>query len=110
MSQAGTEAAWQAVWLGRGWRARLLWPLSLLYGWLIRRRRRRFASGTVPVTHLPVPVIVVGNVVTGGAGKTPTVLALLDHLMASGWCPGVVSRGHGRTGTDVLALSPDVPA
>lgn len=39
--------------------------------------------------------MVVGNWVVGGAGKTPTTLALLQHLQGSGWRPGVVSRGHG---------------
>ena len=62
------------------------------------------------ITRLPVPVIVVGNVVVGGAGKTPTVLALLQHLQQRGWQPGVVSRGHGRRGTGVLEVHPDTPA
>ena len=62
------------------------------------------------ITRLPVPVIVVGNVVVGGAGKTPTVLALLQHLQQRGWHPGVVSRGHGRRGTGVLEVQPDTPA
>ena len=110
MSRSGAEAAWQAVWLELGWRARLLYPASLLYGLLARRRRARYARGELPVVRLPVPVIVVGNVVVGGAGKTPTVLALLDHLKTAGWRPGVVSRGHGRRGSEVLALDPDTPA
>ena len=110
MSRSDAQARWQAIWAGRGWLARLLWPLSRLYGVLQGRRRRRFARGTSAVTRLPVPVIVVGNVVVGGAGKTPTVLALLTHLKAAGWHPGVVSRGHGRRGSEVLELRPDSPA
>jgi tetraacyldisaccharide 4'-kinase len=42
-----------------------------------------------------VPVVVVGNVVVGGVGKTPTVLALVRALRDRGHCPGIVSRGHG---------------
>jgi tetraacyldisaccharide 4'-kinase len=110
MSRSGAEAAWQAVWMQRGWRARLLYPASLLYGLLARQRRARYARGELPVLRLSVPVIVVGNVVVGGAGKTPTVLALLDHLKAAGWRPGVVSRGHGRQGLGVLELGPDTSA
>lgn len=110
MSRSGAEAAWQAVWMQRGWRARLLWPLSRLYGALAAARRRQFLRAKQRATRLPVPVIVVGNVVVGGAGKTPTVLALLAHLQSVGWQPGVVSRGHGRRGDGVLELHPDTPA
>jgi tetraacyldisaccharide 4'-kinase len=110
MSRSDAPSQWQAVWAGRGWRARLLWPLSLIYGALAGLRRRRFISGASAVVRLPVPVIVVGNVVVGGAGKTPTVLALLSHLKATGWQPGVVSRGHGRSSEGVLELRPETPA
>ena len=110
MSRSGVPARWQSIWAGRGWRARLLWPLSLLYGALAGVRRRRFISGASSVVRLPVPVIVVGNVVVGGAGKTPTVLAVLSHLRASGWRPGVVSRGYGRQGAGVFEVNPDTPA
>jgi tetraacyldisaccharide 4'-kinase len=110
MSRSDAPSQWQAVWAGRGWRARLLWPLSLLYGALAGMRRRRFISGASAVVRLPVPVIVVGNVVVGGAGKTPTVLALLSYLKATGRRPGVVSRGHGRRSGGVLELRPETPA
>lgn len=43
-----------------------------------------------------MPVIVVGNWIVGGAGKTPTLLALLQRIQAWGWQAGVVSRGYGR--------------
>ena len=104
------QARWQGIWRTRGPLAHLLWPVSILYGWLTALRRRLFAAGVLKTVRLPVPVIVVGNVVVGGAGKTPTVLALLQHLQQRGWHPGVVSRGHGRRGTGVLEVHPDTPA
>ncbi|QCB45324.1 tetraacyldisaccharide 4'-kinase [Hydrogenophaga sp. PAMC20947] len=110
MSQDLGQARWQAVWRERGWQARVLWPVSCLYGLINVIRRALYARGLFTVHHLPVPVVVVGNVVVGGAGKTPTVLALLSHLKAQGWRPGVVSRGHGRQGGGVLEVRAETPA
>jgi tetraacyldisaccharide 4'-kinase len=42
-------------------------------------------------------VIVVGNVVAGGSGKTPLTVTVIERLRAAGWTPGVASRGYGRT-------------
>ena len=56
-----------------------------------------------------MPVIVVGNVVVGGAGKTPLVMALVRHLQAQGLHVGVVSRGYGRAGRQCLEVTPDTP-
>jgi len=106
MSRDDAQTRWQAIWAQRGWQARLLWPLSQVYRALSGGRRWLYTLGVFRTEHLPVPVIVVGNVVVGGAGKTPTVLALLDHLKSRGWTPGVISRGHGRQGhetSEVLA-------
>ena len=110
MNQDQGQARWQALWRERGWRTRLLWPVSLLYGLIILIRRSLYATGLLTVQRLPVPVVVVGNVVVGGAGKTPTVLALLAHWKVQGWRPGVVSRGHGRQGHGVLEVLADTPA
>lgn len=81
--------------------AQLLRPLAGLYsvllelsGWLHRTR------STGPNT-LPVPVLVVGNWVVGGAGKTPTVVVIVQALQRLGHRPGVISRGHGRVGNAV---------
>ena len=98
----------QQAWLRRGPLACSLWPLSLLYGAIAAARRTFFRFGWLATEEVGVPVIVVGNVVAGGAGKTPVVVAVVQHLQARGWRVGVVSRGYGRTTTDcreVLAKS-----
>ncbi|HZX32565.1 MAG TPA: tetraacyldisaccharide 4'-kinase, partial [Rhodocyclaceae bacterium] len=51
--------------------------------------------GVLRVERLPVPVIVVGNITVGGAGKTPLTLWLAGELLRRGRHPGIVSRGYG---------------
>lgn len=89
----------QKAWLRRGITAWLLSPVSLLYGALVAMRRLAFRLGLIRIERLPRPVLVVGNRIAGGAGKTPTTLALLQHLRAAGWHPGVLTRGHGARPT-----------
>lgn len=98
------------AWLERGLLARLLWPLSQLYRAAEASRRALYRLGWLRVERLPVPVIVVGNVVAGGAGKTPLVMAVVAHLQARGWQPGVISRGHGRSGSACLEVLPTLNA
>lgn len=94
------------AWLRRGPLARLLWPVALVHGVLAALRRAFHRVGWLKAARLPVPVIVVGNVVAGGAGKTPTTLAIAQHLKARGWRPGIVSRGHGRRSATLRAVAP----
>ena len=88
-------------WLGRGWAAHCLRPVSWLYGALVQVRLWAYRQGWLAAQRVQATVIVVGNVVAGGAGKTPTTIALVQHLRQRGWCVGVVSRGHGRQTLDV---------
>ncbi len=97
------------AWTQRGLTARLLWPLSVLMRGLIELRRALYRSGIFATHRLPVPVVVVGNVVAGGAGKTPVTLALLDHLASRGLRAGVVSRGYGRTAGGCTEVAADTP-
>lgn len=92
------------------WGARLLQPLSWLYALLAGAHRALYASGLRRRQRAPVPLLVVGNLVAGGAGKTPAVMAIVALLRRQGWTPGVVSRGHGRQGDAVLAVRRDSPA
>ena len=85
-----------SAWNQRGLLALMLWPVSVLYGALAAIRQHLYRQGLLKVHRLGVPVVVVGNVITGGAGKTPVVMALVQHLQSRGLKVGVVSRGYGR--------------
>ena len=69
-------------------------PLGLAFGVAVRLRRAAYGAGLLRAHRLPVPVVVVGNLVVGGTGKTPLVLWVVDVLQRSGLHPGVVSRGY----------------
>jgi tetraacyldisaccharide 4'-kinase len=87
-----------------------LWPLSLLYRAVWALRRLAYAFGWLQTERAPLPLIVVGNLVAGGAGKTPTVMALVLALRQAGWTPGIISRGHGRRSHEAAPVRPDSPA
>jgi tetraacyldisaccharide 4'-kinase len=99
----------QQAWLRRGPLACLLWPVSQVYGLAIALRSSLYRRGLLKSDSAPVPVLVVGNLVAGGAGKTPLVMALVRHLQASGRQPGVVSRGYGRQSEHCLEVMPNMP-
>ncbi len=101
------RSALQRAWLGRGPLALLLLPVAGLFGLLAAARRWLYAKGWLRTARLPVPVVVVGNVVAGGAGKTPVVAALVEHLQAAGLRTGVISRGHGRRARDCREVHAD---
>ena len=84
------------AWTKQAWLARLLWPLSLVFKSLTWLRRQLYRYGIFNIQRVDAVTIVVGNVIAGGAGKTPTVIALVQHLQTQGLQIGVVSRGYGR--------------
>jgi tetraacyldisaccharide 4'-kinase len=105
---AAALSAWLMVrWQGPrpGLAARLLQPLSWLYAVLADGHAALYRIGLLRAASAPVPLLVVGNLVAGGAGKTPAVIALVNLLRGQGWTPGVISRGHGRQGSAVLAVT-----
>jgi tetraacyldisaccharide 4'-kinase len=81
-------------------------PLSALYGGITRVRNALYDRGALTAQRLQGPVVSVGNLSTGGSGKTPFVLLLGDLLKARGIKFDVLSRGYGRKTTGVFLVDP----
>jgi tetraacyldisaccharide 4'-kinase len=70
--------------------------LSALYGSAVKARLALYRRGLLSGRQAGAPVLVVGNLVAGGSGKTPLAIALVERLRTAGWTPGVATRGYGR--------------
>lgn len=89
------------AWTGRNALAWTLGPIALLFQCLVWLRRQLYQRGVLKIRRVDAITVVVGNVVAGGAGKTPTVMSIVQHLQAQGLRVGVVSRGYGRRNSAV---------
>ena len=99
------------AWIERHWHSTtpvsvLLYPLSLPFRAAVAARRAAYRAGLLETVRLPVPVVIVGNVATGGTGKTPLVLWLATFLRERGRRPGIVSRGYGGSATGPAPVPP----
>jgi len=77
-----------------------------LYAAAVAAKNAAYASRLFQPNRLAWPVISVGNLSTGGAGKTPFVLALNKLLAEGGWLSDVLTRGHGRQSSEVALVDP----
>jgi tetraacyldisaccharide 4'-kinase len=75
------------------WPARLL---SRVYSGAVAARAALYRKGVLSSWHPGKPVLVVGNLIAGGSGKTPLTIAVVERLRTEGFKPGVASRGYGR--------------
>ncbi len=100
----------ERAWLHRGALSTVLLPLSWLFIAGAAIRGLPWKLGLMRSVRLPVKVVVVGNLIAGGAGKTPTVLAVVALLQRQGLVPGIVSRGYGRRGTATIEVVADSEA
>lgn len=92
------SSAWRGfcdrVWYGKHPVAIVLAPLGYLYEAFVLLRRLAYKSGLFGIHRPEVPVIVIGNLSTGGTGKTPLVIWLALKLQEIGFRPGIIARGY----------------
>lgn len=89
-------------WNKRQWISYFLIPISWIW-----TRIAQWNEGNTKSESVSVPVVCVGNLVMGGAGKTPTVIALVDLLKKMGHIPHILSRGYGAYIRDTIQVNPD---
>jgi tetraacyldisaccharide 4'-kinase len=78
----------------------LLWPLSMVYGLMVRSKTAFYRSGIFGQKRLKGAVVSVGNITVGGTGKTPMVLWLAEKFLSDGKSVAILSRGYrGRGGS-----------
>lgn len=82
------------IWYQKNKLSYLLWPLSLLYRFIISIRQCCYKINLFKSHRVNAPVIVVGNITVGGTGKTPLVIALINELKKRGFHPGIILRGY----------------
>lgn len=83
-------------------------PLAAGFRLGIALRRVAYRRGWLKTHRLNRPVVSVGNITTGGTGKTPLVAYIARRLLAHEFRPGILTRGYGRSGgADIIALGRD---
>ncbi len=93
------EPAWQRLLLAP------LAPAAGLFGAAAATRRGLYRRGVLPSAKAPIPVISVGNLAVGGAGKTPVTIHLVREFQQRGLKVAVLSRGYGGTGRGARVVS-----
>ena len=83
-----------------------LGPISVLWSVLARLRRSAYDAGLLASRQLSLPVISVGNLTTGGTGKTPAVAWLVERLAEQGLASAVLTRGYRRKSRERASLHP----
>ena len=82
-------------------------PLSFVFGAGVGLRNRLYDSGGLKARELSGPVVSIGNISVGGAGKTPFTILLGQLLQQRGLDFDILSRGYGRTTTGVSVVDPN---
>jgi len=85
----------------------ILFPFSLIYEAIVRIRKFLFKIKLKSSTRLPVPVVIIGNISVGGAGKTPLTKALAEELVSKGINVGIVLRGYKSKNKNAKIVAAD---
>jgi len=91
--------------MAKKYQAIFLFPLALFYWGVIYWRNLFYRYGFFISRKLPCKVISIGNITSGGTGKTPTVIYLCQYLQEKGFCVAVLSRGYGRSTKGPIIVS-----
>lgn len=97
---------WQQFWQQRGVGNFALLPLSILFYGAAKLRRTLYQRGVIASKKSPLPVVVIGNINVGGAGKTPLVIALGKLLAEHGIAYAVISKGYGGSYENPTVVEP----
>jgi tetraacyldisaccharide 4'-kinase len=97
-SRCAIERSLERLWYEKSALAWFFQPFAYIFQALVAVRVRAYERGIFAQESVQVPVIVVGNITVGGAGKTPVVAWLTKRLTEAGRKPGIVSRGYGAQG------------
>ena len=108
MWRTETARRLQALWYGNSHAYLLLLPLSWLYCSIAVLRRAAYRLGLLRSTTLDSKVVIVGNLVTGGSGKTPLTMAVARLLTGAGLRVGILCSGYrGRARRWPQRVTPD---
>ena len=98
----------EGVWYAQHPASYGLIPLGWIYRGCTSLRKLAYTSGLLPSYVADVPVVIVGNITSGGTGKTPLVIWLVSYFRSLGYRPGVVARGYrGRAKSWPQQVRPD---
>jgi tetraacyldisaccharide 4'-kinase len=86
----------------------LLWPLTLPYAAVAHLRASAYRTGILQQRRLDGMVISVGNITTGGTGKTPMVLWIVQRLLVERKSTGILTRGYRGEGDAAVSTSDEV--
>lgn len=82
----------------------ILIPFSFLYARIIFLRNKFYDNGFFKSHKVSKPVVSIGNITTGGTGKTPLTIFIAEYFLGKGKSVGIVSRGYKRKSTEIVIV------